>query len=218
MSFVTAERAVAATFPVVYRWWRRPKFAACLTLIIFVVVSASMLSQLNQYQLFHSPGHKFSSCTRQTENNEQTYLRYLPLIHQLISFLVIIISISRSKVNLHKISARQPLQQQANERKNLLLGPSMCFITQLPPLIVVFLDICHYESNTWFVHLSLILYYLSFTPQLMLFFLYLYPSPLCRELLLKEIYVGKRLLSMFHSHSLHLVTSNTLSPRSASHK
>jgi hypothetical protein len=169
MSLVTVERAVRATSPFFFQWWGRPRFATFLSSFVFVLVSISMFPQLNQYQVIRSPVQRFSSCIRQMESSEQEYLRYLPLIHQLSPFLVnlisaslIIIAISRSKASLHQLSTRQALQQQANERKELRLGPIICLITQIPALILLFLDICDYQSNVWFVHLILILilYYL----------------------------------------------------------
>lgn len=168
MSFVTVERAVAATFPLLFRRWGGPKFAAYLTSITFVFVLLSMLPSFIQYQPVGHPNGQFSSCVRPMESSGQFYLRYLPLIHQLSPFLVnflaallVIISISRSKANLNHLPIRRSLQQQANERKDLLLGPLICFITELAPVILLFLDICDYQSNIWFPHLILILYYVS---------------------------------------------------------
>ena len=159
---------------------------------------------------------------RETQLREKHSVRYLPLSHQmspfmvhLVAALVIIISISRSKGNIHQLSAREALQQQASQRKDILLGPTICLITQFVPMVLLFLDICDSQSNNWFVHLSLILYYVSFTPPLMLFFLYLHPSPFYKRLLIKETFVGKRVLAIMSSQSLHPVTSNVFSLRPA---
>jgi hypothetical protein len=97
-------------------------------------------------------------------------MQYISLAHQISPFLVnltaslvIIIGISRSKANSHHVAARNLLLKQARQRIDLLLGPIICFITQLPQLIILFLDICYYDSQTLYVHFILAAYYISFT-------------------------------------------------------
>ena len=221
MAFVSVERAIAATLPGYYLSWGKPRFAAILSAFTLVLVKVSMFPQVTQYKVVPQTNPIYHSCIRQLESNEQYYTHYMPLLHQispflvnLIAALVIIIAISRSKATIHHVSARQALRQQTNQRKDLLLGPIMCFITQLPQSILLFLDICNYQSHRFFVHIILILHYLSFVPQLTLFFLYVFPSPLYRQLLIQETFVGKRVLSIISRQSKTVVKSNLFSLRS----
>ena len=222
MSFVTVERAVAATSPGYYHFWGKPRFAGFLSFFALAAVAASTYPQLDQYRVVSRGRSDSRLCIRQMESSEQFYVHYLPLLHQISPFVVnlvaalaIIMSISRSKATIYNLSARQALRQQTDQRKDLLLGPIMCFITQLPQLIIIFLDVCDYQSNGWFVHLILITHYLSFTPQLTLFFLYLLPSPLYKQLLVRETWLGKRFLSVVSPPAQTSTKPNVFSLRSA---
>ena len=64
-----------------------------------------------------------------------------PFIINLIGSLAIIIGISRSKATSHHLSTRNALLQQARQQIDLLCGSIICFIAQLPQLIILFLDI-----------------------------------------------------------------------------
>ncbi|CAF2986944.1 unnamed protein product [Rotaria sp. Silwood2] len=207
-AFVTVERAIAATLPAQFLSFRKPKSAVFLCVLLSTFVFASMYPHLNQYKLINHSSNLHPWCILENESNEQSFMQYISLIHQISPFcinviaaLVIIISIDRSKAHIHQCSALDTLKQQARQQKDLLLGPFICFLTQLPQIIVLFLDICIYDEQLWFVHLTLITYYISFTPQLNLFFLYVLPSPLFKDLLFTETIIGKTVIPIMPRHT-----------------
>ncbi|CAF4164254.1 unnamed protein product [Adineta steineri] len=123
-----------------------------------------------------------------------------PFCINILAALTIIIGTSRIKAHAHHQSTVDTLQEQARQRKDLLLGPLMCFLAQLPQIIILFLDICLYEEHRWFSHFTLMAYYISFLPQMNLFFLYILPSPLYKKLLVTETIIGKRIIPMIFRH------------------
>jgi hypothetical protein len=206
MVFVTVERALVVVFPTRFSFCRLPKSAVVLSLLTAMFTFGSNYLHIQQYKLVSHPDNNlYPWCISEIEPSQQNLTQNVVLSHQIIPFLVnliaslvIIIGISRSKASSHHLSTRDVLQKQVRQRLDLLLGPIICFITQLPQLIILFLDICDYNSETWFVHLILVAYYISFTPQINLFFLYLIPSSLYKEVLFTQTTVGKRLDKFFH--------------------
>ncbi|CAF2106989.1 unnamed protein product [Rotaria magnacalcarata] len=208
MALVTVERAMTALFPTLFNSFGKPKSAAFLSVLLFIFVLASNYPHLNQYKLINHPSSLHPWCIRENESNGQSSIHYISLIHQISPFcinfiaaLAIIVSISRSKAHIHHNRVRDTFKQQARKKKDLLIGPFVCFLTQLPQIIVLFLDICMYDEQMWFVHLTLITYYISFTPQLNLFSLYVLPSPLYKKLLWTETAIGKLIIPTTTHHT-----------------
>jgi hypothetical protein len=206
MAFVTVERALVVTLPTQFLLLRSPRSAIIAILLTFAFVFGSNYIHINQHKLVNHPDDSYPWCINEIEPNQQYLIQYISLVHQIIPFLinftaglVIIITVSLSKASSHHLQARNTLIQQARKRIDLLLGPTMCFITQLPQLIILFLDICDYNLTSWFIHFIMVAYYISFTPQISLFFLYLLPSTLYKEILFKETKMGKQLVKIIPS-------------------
>ena len=199
MALVTIERALIATQCKRFMMIRSPRSAVILTIVTAIFMLGSNYIHIPTYRLVSHPDDIYPWCINEIEPKQQSLIQYTSLAHQIVPFvvnllagLVIIGAISRSKANSHHITARSALAQQARKRIDLLLGPTMCFMTQLPQLIILFLDVCGSSVTSWFMHVILIAYYISFSPQISLFVLYVLPSPLYRDTLRTETTIGKR--------------------------
>jgi len=205
MTFVTVERALAATWPIQSRPLRTPRFAVIVTTIMLLCMFVSLHTFIAEYKLVVRPDHSYASCVREIPLHRKIVVQYTSLAHQLAPFLInfiaglmVIINIGRSKATSHHVSRLNTIAKQARERADLLVGPIICFISALPQLIILFLDACTYEQNAWFVYLTLATYYFSFTPQIIIFFIYVIPSPLFRQVLFSETRLGQYLVEFLH--------------------
>jgi hypothetical protein len=127
-------------------------------------------------------------------------MRYFSLVLQTIPFIInvtggaiIILLVSYSKANVHKLSTRGAVAQQIWQRLDLLLGPCISFLTQTPQMIILFVNPCDFDGSEWFNYVTLVTYYIPFTPQISLFFLYVLPSPLYNRIFRTETCVGRYL-------------------------
>jgi hypothetical protein len=81
--------------------------------------------------------------------------RMIPFAANIVAVLIIIAAISRSKVHVHQKTTRNALMDQTRKRIDLLLGPIACFLTQLPEILILFLNACDYDTSNWFSHVIL---------------------------------------------------------------
>jgi hypothetical protein len=206
MAMVTVQRALAA---VQYSRWsslQEPKKAIRLIIVIALIVLSSNYIFINQYKLVNHPDYSFPWCIREIPSNQQLLTQCLALIHQAVPFLVniiaaltIILAITRSKMHVHRKTKHNALIDQTRKRIDLLLGPIACFLAQLPEIVILFLNVCDYDGSAWFSQITLFCYYISFVPQMSIFFLYVTPSRQYHDIFLKDTSLGKHLSSMIHS-------------------
>ena len=161
---------------------------------------------MNQYKLVNHPDDLFPWCIREIPRDERLLAQTLALTHQIGPFLVnitaaliIILAITRSKMHVHRKKTHNTLIDQTRKRIDLLLGPIACFLAQLPEIVFLFLNSCNYEANTWFSKLTLLSYYVSFTPQMIIFFLYVIPSGQYYTTFLKDTSLGVYLSNVIRS-------------------
>ena len=152
MVFVTIERALAATLPTRCSALHLPKSAAYLSLLASICIFGTNYLHINQYKLINQPNNLHSWCINEIQPSQQHTMQHLSLIHQISPFLVnvvgnliMIVGVSRSKATSHRLSTQEVFLKQARQRIDLFLGPTICFITQLPQFIILFLDICEYD-------------------------------------------------------------------------
>ena len=206
MAIVTVERALAA---VQYSQWaslQKLKTATLLIFLISVFVSSSNFIFIIQYKLVNHPDYSFPWCIREIPPNQKLLTQVFSLIHQVIPFvvnmvaaLIIIVAITRSKVHVHQKSTRSVLIDQTRKRADLLLGPIACFLTQLPEIVMLFLNACNYDNSDWFWEITLVAYYISFAPHISIFFLYVLPSKQYHDVFLKDTSLGKHLSNLIQS-------------------
>jgi hypothetical protein len=193
MALVSVERALVVQVPITYHFFRSPRAALIVSMVTCICLAGSLYPQIEHYKLITHPNSNIW-CVREISNHQQTLFQFSSLAHQLVPFVVnvlsavvIIIGIGRSKAASHHLSQRVTVIQQIQQRVDLLLGPFICFITQLPQLILLFLNPCTYDANRWFSHIALIAYYLTLTPHMSLFFMYILPSTLYKELFINVV-------------------------------
>jgi hypothetical protein len=206
MAMVTVERALGA---VQYSRWsslQQPKKAISLFLAIVLIVSSSNYIFVIQYKLVNHPDYLYPWCIREIPPNQQLLAQFLALIHQAIPFLINIIAalviisiITRSKMHAHRKTKQNTLLNQTRKRIDLLLGPTACFLAQLPEIVILFLNACDYDASAWFSQITLCSYYISFIPLTSIFFLYVTPSRLYYDIFLKDTSLGKHLSNMIQS-------------------
>jgi hypothetical protein len=194
MALVSIERASMVQLSTSCQFFQNPKSVLVLSVMICISIFGSLYKQLEQYKLVSHPNSNIW-CIQEISMHEQTLFQILSIIHQLIPFIInvlsslaIIITIGRSKAASHHLPQHATLIEQARKRVHLLLGPFICFISQLPQLIMLFLNPCTYDNSQWFSHIALIAYYITFAPHISLFFMYIIPSPLYKELFLAIVH------------------------------
>ncbi|UJR12145.1 hypothetical protein I4U23_016322 [Adineta vaga] len=203
MAIVTVERAVSVLWFSLWSWLQELRKAILLVLVIILIVSSSNYIFISQYQLFNHPDYIFPWCVREISLNQQLFTYALALIHQILPFLIniiaaliIILVITRSKIHAHRKTKHNTLMDETRKRLDLLLGPVVCFLAQLPEIIILFLNACDYDTSTWFSPVTLCIYYISFLPQMSIFFLYVTPSKQYYDIFKKDTSLGKHITYM----------------------
>jgi hypothetical protein len=99
----------------------------------------------------------------------------VPFLINLSSSLIIIISTARIRLKIQKKQTYSKLlREQIREHKHLLISPFILFVLALPRLIISFASGCMKSArNPW---LYLIGYFVSFTPTMLTFFVFVLPS------------------------------------------
>jgi hypothetical protein len=206
MACVTFERALIALYPAQFHTIRKPKIAWISLIILSTLILISIMTLTDQYKLVTYPGNLYPWCIIEDIASREKMVRYTTLVHHIVPFLlnffsglIIIRAISHSKARSHRKSKRRTLARETRERVNLLLGPSICFMTQLPQLIILFMDPCIFQQSFWFLLSTVVTYYISFIPHVIVLFLYVCPSPVFRKVLETKINLIYRLVAMVRS-------------------
>ncbi|CAF3075000.1 unnamed protein product [Rotaria sp. Silwood2] len=114
----------------------------------------------------------------------RTYDRITVLFHYLIPFCIQILSITiliilsarnRSRFGNSHDTFMEYLKRQFRRQKELYIPPSVIVLSGLPQVIFSFSFACR-QLVTWQQHVLLIAYFISFTPQLLGFIIYVLPS------------------------------------------
>jgi hypothetical protein len=197
-AFVTIQRMLVVTRLDHRLACHRSSSASLLILLASIAIFGCNYFYTSDYRLVNHPDERFPWCVQEMQSNEHSFMRYVSLVLQIIPFIVnvaggaiIILIVSCSKANVHKLTTRNAVMQQTWQRLDLLLGPCISFLTQTPQLIILFLNPCDFDGSEWFSYVMLVTYYISFTPQISLFFLYVLPSPLYCRVFQRETCVGR---------------------------
>lgn len=197
LALVSVERASLIQLSKIGDFFRNSRTAIFVSIGIGLCLSGSLYKQIEHYKLISHPNSNIW-CVQEIPSNEQILFHILSIAYQFLPFLlnilsafIIILTTSRSSAASHHLSPWNTLLAQTRKRTNILLGPSICFLSQLPALIMLFLNPCTYDDNQWFSHVALMTYYLTFIPHVSLFFLYILPSPLYKQLFLDSFQTNK---------------------------
>jgi hypothetical protein len=199
-AFVTIQRMLVVTRLDHRLACHRSSSASLLILLASIAIFGCNYFYTSDYRLVNHPDERFPWCVQEMQSNEPSFMRYFSLALQVIPFMInvtggaiIILVVSYSKANAHKLTTRSAVAQQIWQRLDLLLGPCISFLTQTPQMIILFLNPCDFDGSEWFSYVTLVTYYISFTPQVSLFFLYVSPSPLYNTIFRTETCVGRYL-------------------------
>ncbi|CAF1398734.1 unnamed protein product [Adineta steineri] len=181
---VAIERTVAVTFPGTFSRCKSVKIAKYV--IIFNIM-------LNIVSSIHDPIHRrlitdeqdlrmWCTVSYQDKSWLNYYNSFINLIHFLIPFginvisaLILIRQTARSRSNIHQeISYQKHLKIQFKQFKHLLISPCILILLALPRLIISFVYSCMKQDRK--VYLFLIAYWISFTPPLATFIIFVLPS------------------------------------------
>jgi hypothetical protein len=104
----------------------------------------------------------------------------IPFIANLFSALFIIFGVARqrSAIQIGK-NYKKHVVEQLHEHKQLIISPIILLILALPRLIISLLSVCMKASNNTWLYLSA--YYISFTPSMLVFVVFVLPSVLYRK-------------------------------------
>ena len=124
---------------------------------------------------------------------------FLPFILNIISPLIIVISATKRRRNLHTDQLlHQILYEQIHQNRHLLISPCILIILSLPRLIISFLAGCMQTNSSPWIYL--IGYLVSFLPSMLLFVIFVLPSKLYRDEFNKSIKQCREGLQRLWSH------------------
>jgi hypothetical protein len=193
-AFVTITRSLSIVRPKSWLFIRSSRFALQVILLTFIIVFLSCITYLFSYTIVSDTNGKQSEswCVLELSSSKMIYIRIATIVHQIVPFIfniiatiVLLLYISRNKANLQHQTQFTSFIQVLYDRLEFLLGPSIAFITQLPQIVILFFDSCQFVNSYWFMIGTLAAYYLTFVPQMVIFFMYILPSPLYKEELQK---------------------------------
>jgi hypothetical protein len=115
-----------------------------------------------------------------------------PFIANLFSALFVIFGTARQR-SVARIdqSYKQHIRKQLSEHKQLVISPAILLVLSLPRLIISLLSGCvQTSSNSW---LYLSAYFISFTPSMLIFVIFVIPSELYRKTFKESLNRWRRL-------------------------
>ncbi|CAF1114194.1 unnamed protein product [Rotaria magnacalcarata] len=192
-AWVAVERAVSIFQGVRFNKTKSKQIARwiiCITLLFNIIT------------YIHDPIHRYlvddvdeqrTWCITKFSVSFQLYDWLLHLFHfsipfsiNCISTLIIIIFATRIRSTIHqKQIYRKILREQIHQHKHLLISSSVLVLIAVPRLIISFLFECMKTArNPW---LYLVGYFIAFIPSMLTFFLFVLPSKVYKEELIKSI-------------------------------
>ena len=180
--------------------------------IVFSIFTVVILCALHGHQLLTYKTMKnldssaFRCVTDFTNQALAAYTRVSTLSHFVVPFMVQLISISflivlmarsRAKTTGSKLPFRQELEKQFRAQKELYVTPVIIVLSALPEGILSLSLACTSLSD-WKRHAILIVYLLSYTPQVLGFILYVLPSTEYKKEFSKTILAKRLFCWMFY--------------------
>ncbi|UJR19290.1 hypothetical protein I4U23_022419 [Adineta vaga] len=153
--------------------------------------------------IFHRPGapsidfyvtNQQSWCTTSYSRSFQNYNTTILFIHllgpfiaNLCSALYIIIGSARRRANAqNRQTYKQHIQEQWKEHKQLIISPLIILFLTIPRLVISLLSGCIDVSRHPWVYLSA--YFISFTPSILIFVVFVIPSSIYRKTFKESIF------------------------------
>ncbi|CAF1603418.1 unnamed protein product [Adineta ricciae] len=190
MSFISMTRMMFIVWPKAYLSIHSSRFAARMILVTMLLVFASCVTYILSYRILRETTDQQTEtwCVLHLSSSNTIYLRLAMFLHQIVPFtlnvistLVLLLHISQSKANMSKASHWNSFVIVLEQRVEFLIAPVVCFVSQLPQIILIFLDSCQFIDSRAFNIIALLFYYFSFAPQISILLIYTLPSPLYKE-------------------------------------
>jgi hypothetical protein len=184
---VAIERAVSVSKGANFDKAKSKQFTKWMIVIVFLFTICTSLHDPIHRHLINDEEEQRTWCITKYSLSLQIVDRTLNVLHfsmpfliNCISALIIIITATRSRSNVHKNqNYTQVLRQQFAHHKHLLISPFILVILAVPRLIISFLSGCMKSArDSWFY---LIGYFISFIPMMSTFIVFVLPSEMYRK-------------------------------------
>ncbi|CAF1433313.1 unnamed protein product [Adineta steineri] len=183
ISWATLDRLYSILFPF-SNLLKKSCTTYIISIITLIIVGIMHIHELLFYIIVKDP-HGQIICVANFTRNISVYNRITVLIHYMVPFAIQIISITiliytAAQTRLRatrnsKTTFTKVFKQQFNNYKELYVTPSIIILSSLPQVILAFSLNCN-EPLQWQRHALLIVYFLSYIPQLLGFILFILPS------------------------------------------
>jgi hypothetical protein len=156
--------------------------AVCIPIIIFSFDSTEIIFHHLLVDLRHHR-HQFGCVAEYTNYIWKTFEviflflnHFIPFFLNVYATYVIIQTVARSKANLNKSELRKEVWNQIKNRYEQLIGPIIMIVCSTPQLLVSFATRCYDWDSMVRRKLIVIVYFISFLPQILTFCLYILSS------------------------------------------
>ncbi|UJR18683.1 hypothetical protein I4U23_005590 [Adineta vaga] len=127
-------------------------------------------------------------CTGNTKDTILLFIHHLvPFTIYVYSFFMIIRSLAQSKSLTQQQSFLITFWKQIKKCKNQIISPLLMILSTLPQIITVFSIDCDQWYNMWVRYIVLSMYLIAHSPDLLTFFLFIYPSTVFKNAFTKTI-------------------------------
>jgi hypothetical protein len=189
---VSIERTLAVVRGAYFNHQTSIRVAKRLCIILVIVLAGLTVHEPLSRQLIEDPRlGRYTWCIAQFKSvHWRTLASVLSIIHLLGPFLVnlfstgiLIVAISRQKINVQKNKNPQTftvvLHQQIARYKHLIISPVVLLILALPRLIITLGSLC--IDTTWRNYIFLAGYFISFIPFMTTLFIFIIPAPVYQD-------------------------------------
>ena len=182
-SCVTLDRLCSIIFPFSH-FSKKSSITHIISFITLMIVATMHIHELI-FNITLQDLHGQLICVANFTSHMSIYNRIIVLTHYMIPFSIQIISITVLIIFAARIRSRtttndentfvKVLKRQFNSHKELYMTPLIIVLSSLPQVILAFSFACN-EPLVWQRHALLIVYFLSYAPQLLGFILFVLPS------------------------------------------
>lgn len=185
-SLITFDRLVLILFPRSNNTMTNSRIAIYTSMITILALCTMHIHEILFYTTVRHPDTFVLHCVTNFEHNIVTsYNRVNTLLHYLIPFFfqgtaitLLIVQMARSRAktaNATTMTFRRILKKQFSMHKELYITPAIILLSGLPQTIVSFGLACT-QLTVWQRHLLLVVFLLTYIPQVLGFILYVLPS------------------------------------------
>ncbi|CAF1554525.1 unnamed protein product, partial [Didymodactylos carnosus] len=200
-SFITIERVYVTKYPT-GQWFKKPIIAKRVIIITVLGVLAAHIYEPIYYHIVSDPKYtEFGTwCVSHYSSFWSIYNQITVFIHYVIPFLInfistfiLIILIAQNRSSAMQNQTKLKLvKKYFYEHKDRFIPSITIILSSLPQLIISFSLACTGLTTSWLRYPLIVAYFLSYTPQIIGYFLYVVSSQFYRSKLY-ETKLGKML-------------------------